>query len=1349
MNKKYFVTITVLIFVSLTFFLLVSPGVKEERSYKPRENNKVVKGNKKEFSQRKSLIKGYSKKDNPRAFFEFHREIRTADDELQPGYKVNYKITELTKAVRYSRSLKKFTPLNWIERGPGNVGGRTRGIAVDPDDLSLNTWYAGSVSGGVWKTTNAGQSWIDLTFELPNLATSTIAVAQSNPNIIYVGTGEGFGNIDQIDGSGIWKSSDKGNSWVQLQSTSDKTQFQNITRLIVNPSDENNVVVSATPGGNISSNESAIFITTDGGISWNKSYSNLSSVEQIIANPKNFNTQYATVNGTSVIKSFDGGITWAEYSNGLPIEDLNRMEIAISPTDTNRLYLSCQSFEAGSKLFITTNGGNDWYQGNDENNYDWLQQQGWYDNTIAVHPFDKNIVYVGGINLWKMEIDESIQSENLVVSTEINNLYDFWEFVNADGDFDDGGFIGENFLGSTDITPEDYSSVEVRFGPGRNQKAHRFFREEDDNYIYRDYVTVPFEVWDTDHNRQLMISFRDYEDNGIFDFQESSLLNDEIDREYIFISSVNYNSTSNPNIAAENGMLYKNIFSLWATAPEGAGNIDFNSVPTSSYKIVWGTKYYFDITVNHLTDSYRDFDGLNEHVHVDHHNLTLVPMNIQSQTFRLINGNDGGIWYSDDGGETFTGTLNAYNTSQFYGVDKANNHDAYIGGTQDNGSFISPENPERITGWYQAPSGDGFEAVWNYHDTNKLMESSQFNSIYRTTDLANNWSHSLTHGLSDYGSGNAPFFTKLADSKQDPDLVFAVGKSGVWRTDDFGNSWTVIPITHSGWDGTSSFTQVKISLADPQYVWTGSRLNNSTPLLLSTDGGLTFNQSGLFTERNMGRLTGFATHPVDPNTAYALFSFSGYPKILKTTNLGQSWNDISGYGSASTSSNGFPDVAVYCLLVMPYNTDIIWVGTEIGLFISTNGGATWSYSDNGIPAVGIWDMVIVNNEVVAATHGRGVWTVELPELNEYEPLQITRSPRLLGLTQGVSGANILINLPDLYDSSVVLVNENVFMRYGNLAQGDISLIYPVQGQMDISAQVISYKNSRIYKSVRQEKNIIQLAEIVNSYESNFNERRDDFMGEGFSITNTVSGFSDYAIHTAHPYADVTELQYVLKYPIRVASMNATIKYKDIALVEPGDEGSTYGQSGFYDYVVLEASKDGVNWLPLKDGYDCRYNSDWLNTYINNSMVDESLFIEHNINMLDTFSPGDEIILRFRLLADASVNGWGWAIKDIKIQENNTSVDESSSIPVRYTLNQNYPNPFNPVTTIKFDLPETGKVSLQVFNLLGEVVATLVNEELNAGRYSYQFNGTGLASGIYFYRMKSAQFSDVKKLILLK
>jgi len=671
---------------------------KREKEFIIEENKNVPlkkKGRAELTSQRKMFIKDENRQGRPDLFREWEVGIRKKDGEKKPGYSYNYKMKELIKSKGTIKSLGKGAhtqQLNFVERGPGNVSGRTRGIIVDPDDPTLDTWFAGSVSGGIWKTTNAGQTWTDLTPDLPNLATSTLAMAASNHNIVYAGTGEGFFNVDQVDGSGIWKSTDKGVTWNPLASTTSNPDFENVTRIIVDPDDENIVLASAGPGFNYQSftslaPSSKIFRSTDGGTSWDVVFdAGLNSIEQIVTNPLNFNTQYATINSTGVIKSVDGGLTWDDMSNG--IGPVLRMELAIAPSDTSTLYFSAEGGPSGSILYASDDGGENWFAMSDTtgNDLDWLIGQGWYDNTIAVDPYDKNKIYVGGVDIFRMDrVAGTDTSDETVTGVDFENTQSFFGLVNWGGPYAGGGIgTGDDFLGSFGVEDSDYTSVEIRFGPGLSQMAHRFIIDTTGNFPYQDYVEVPFEVWDITNNRQLAFSFRDWANNGVFDLIPFDP--NVPQREYMFISAIEYTDTASPDIAQTNGFLVKNIFGIWPILATG-GTWDPNNLPSSIIRINWGTFITYRLAANPITDGRGRF-GLpldNDSVHVDHHNILLIPTDIEAQEFRLVNGNDGGVSYSDDKGMTFLQPTNGYNTTQFYGVDKMNGGDRYIVGTQDNG----------------------------------------------------------------------------------------------------------------------------------------------------------------------------------------------------------------------------------------------------------------------------------------------------------------------------------------------------------------------------------------------------------------------------------------------------------------------------------------------------------------------------------------------------------------------------------------------------------------------------------------------------------------------------------------
>ena len=1187
----------------------VSLDVKTEDEKKPLQP----------ISEHKRRVKGLMKSNGPDKFEEFHNNIRTRSDESGPGYKPNYQVTALLKArdLSSTRLLSKATSkvnLNWKERGPNNVSGRARAILVDPDDPTNDTWYLGSVGGGIWKTTDGGISWRNLTADLPSLATATLAMSVANTNVIYAGTGEAYGSIDFISGQGMWRSADKGETWEQIQGTANKIEFSSFSRIIIDPEDENTLVVSAI--GNTRRifslrKLSGVYRTTDGGDTWTQTYdSGRKKVQQVIANPLNFNTQYATIKATGVIKSMDGGITWQDISTGLGDLD-SRLELAIAPTDTNRIYISAVGGESGSVLFISFDAGETWQEGAEKNgkDYDWLGGQGWYDNTIAVNPFDENRVYVGGIGIF----------EHVII---------------------DDGLLANGSAGEkTDAT--------ARSGT------------------------------------------------------EQSL----------------------------------------------AEKISITSTP--------------------VADVYGRHGGKQKGVHPDQHAIVIIPTN--DTDFRFLIANDGGMAISDDKGESFRQTgeryrqspssnlppLGAPNTSQFYAVDKMNNADRYIGGTQDNGSRLSPTNPDADTDWTRLPSGDGFEASWHYDNPDMILESSQYNNIYRTVDRGNSWKR-----VGPEDEEGEPFLTRIAKSNQDADLVFAVGGSGVWRSDNFAESWSLIAI-EDGWEFSSSSSQVEISEASPSIVWAGTRVSSKGSLFLSTDGGLTFNPVNKPDFSPLGRITGIESHPTEPSTAFMLFSFAETPKIFKTTNFGETWEELSGYGNSKTSSNGFPDVATYCLQVMPFNSDIIWVGTEIGLFESIDGGATWAYADNGFLSAAIFDMKIVNDQVIVATHGRGIWSVTLPELAGYEPLPAIIAPRLTEIKGGAGGAvNANIQLVSAFDSTFVMVENQKRATFLNTrANLDtlLSLNIPVASQVEQTFTVVSWSEGVPYKSADRMLEIFSLSAPRSSYATHFNnDDGSDFFQQGLSVT-TDNDLPGKALHSAHPYATQSTFTAVLTVPIIVNSDQAILRYDDIALIETGRSGYNYPDERFFDYVIVEGSADnGITWTPLADGYDASYSSDWKNMLKSNNTVTADLYKTHTINLLDTFSAGDQILIRFRLYSDYGKTFWGWAIDNLAIQGQITNVAESNTlVPTDWSLEQNHPNPFNPVTSIRYALPKSSQVSLTVFNSRGQAIRKLVNRKTQpGGSYSVKWNGKDdagqqVASGIYFYRLETPDFVKSNRMVLLK
>jgi len=946
-----------------------------------------IKFNFHEFEKFENDEQEEQKKDQPNKFKEYFTAI-TQRFGKHTSYPKGYRFLEFEKAVQQEVKLKKGNEiLPWVSRGPHNVAGRVRGLVIDPSDNTHKTWFAGSASGGIWKTIDAGASWINMTTNLPNLSTSTLAISISTPNVLYAGTGEGFRGAGMVRGDGIFKSTDKGLTWTLLKSTSNNEDFFFVNKILVSPTNENIVIVSTNTG---------IFKSMDGGVTFSRKYSASGPVQDLEADPTDFNVLYGGENSNGVIKSVDMGNTWSLSSSG--IGGCLRVELAISPINPSKIFACMETSQDITNVYVSIDKGGNWKKFNNTSSVfaNYLGDQGWFDNTLACHPYNENIVFIGGIYLGKYEFTNAFsESDPQVIRVDTVSTASFLSFINFGGDFLGGGMQTGDKNKAIQLFKSDWSSVEIRFGTGKHQKAHRFTVPvtsgtngdggagvDTTNYEYKDYVDVPFEAWDTKNNRQLMISFRDQERDGTFNLIKRDANNDAKGREYIYVNSIPYAANPDANITRNGGHSYKQTYFFWPTLAD-SGIWNPATLPESKISIQYGTLALQSGKAAIVSDARGDQGSLNDNLHADHHNLVMIPTDAATQKFWIVDANDGGIGLSQDGGETWAQLTNGMISTQFYGVDKKTGAQEYIGGMQDNGTWQSPigKVAASTSAYAERLGGDGFDVVWHPVKTNQIIGSLYNNRFYLSRDGGVTW-NSASKNINEDG----PFITRIGYSPQKPDILFAVGKDGVWRSNAFGyhpfGGWEK-KVIGTGWavgEEVTSQHNVKVSLANPDVVWAGAGMSKDPVLTLfvSTNSGSSFTPATIYNDVEMGYISGLATHPTNPNEAFALFSFYGAPKILRTMNLGKTWQDITGFGKKDTSNTGFPNVAVHSLMVMPFDTSWIWAGTEIGLFESRDNGATWAYANNGLPAVSIWQIKTVDNEVVVATHGRGIWSTTIP-----------------------------------------------------------------------------------------------------------------------------------------------------------------------------------------------------------------------------------------------------------------------------------------------------------------------------------------------------------------------------------
>lgn len=295
------------------------------------------------------------------------------------------------KAIHHKNGMKSYWPegfkggkhhsppvsgvCNWVSIGPRNINGRIRCLAIHPTDG--NIIYAGAAEGGVWKSTDSGQSWYPLMQYEFSIAVGALAIDPTNPDIIYAGTGEptwwpGY------EGIGVLKSTDGGDSWVQTG----EIENGHIARLTIDPTNTNTVYCAGYSGG--------LYKTTNGGTNW--SLIKAGDVTDFALNPSSSDTLYLGIRDDGVYKSTDSGSSWNKLEGGLPILADERVMLSLCPVSPNTVYAKLDQ-----TVYKTTDGGTNWTDLGSHGG----STYGYWCNHVTVDPTDPDIVFAAGISVEK------------------------------------------------------------------------------------------------------------------------------------------------------------------------------------------------------------------------------------------------------------------------------------------------------------------------------------------------------------------------------------------------------------------------------------------------------------------------------------------------------------------------------------------------------------------------------------------------------------------------------------------------------------------------------------------------------------------------------------------------------------------------------------------------------------------------------------------------------------------------------------------------------------------------------------------------------------------------------------
>jgi photosystem II stability/assembly factor-like uncharacterized protein len=405
--------------------------------------------------------------------------------------------------------------------------------------------------------------------------------------------------------------------------------------------------------------------------------------------------------------------------------------------------------------------------------------------------------------------------------------------------------------------------------------------------------------------------------------------------------------------------------------------------PTNPNVVIAGGVIYIRSTNGGMTWERPPFRGSS--VHVDAHDL-------QYQGTTLYIANDGGIWSTPDDGETATARNNGLVTRQYYAMtNDPVNRNRIFAGTQDNGTGRRPDSGGTL--WTNVIGADGFECGVNPRISSIAYGTIQFGTIGRTKDAGAADFPRFADITPPYAANESgPFLSLLTIDPNAPATVYT-GTYRVWRTTDGGDSWVALPTTttdRSTWSTTTNVTAIAVARTDSSILM----VSKSNRVFRSINGGLTWASASTgFPARTIINLE---IDPRDPNVAYAALAGTTGVSVYQTVDGGASW---------SPRGSGLPRFSAQVVRVDPTDSNVLYCGTDVGVYRSTDRGASWSKFGTGLPSSSVHDLRIYEDGSLlrAATHGRGIWELQIPPTGNTLPTVLISNPtQTLRIVKGMT-----------------------------------------------------------------------------------------------------------------------------------------------------------------------------------------------------------------------------------------------------------------------------------------------------------------------------------------------------------
>ena len=785
-------------------------------------------------------------------------------------------IQQSLEAKKQMENQSLFQNVAFENVGPTVMSGRVVDVDVNPENPT--EFYVGYASGGLWYTNNNGMSFSPVMDAAPTQNVGDIAIDWKR-GTIWVGTGEVNSSRSSYAGIGILKSEDKGKTWQNMG----LHDSHHISRILINPSNPDEVVVGAVGHLYSKNEERGIYKTTNGGKTWNKTLyiDDETGIIDVAVSPKNFKVQYAASwskdrkawdfigsGATSgIYKSEDAGLTWKLFTtgeSGFPVgEGVGRIGLAVY--DDNNVYAVLDN------QFIRPLGSQK-------------------SNSLPI--------------AFSMPGDEFLKLPNKSLNSILKN-YGLTEKYRAENI--------KHWVQNGYLQPNEAAKVVL--------DAINSLAETE---------VIGAEVYKSSNGGK----------NWIKTHQD-------------FIDDFFYS--------------YGYYFSVISVDPNDVNKIYLSGVP-----------------IIKSNDGGKTFTSISEeNVHADHHVVWVNP----NKSGHLINGNDGGLNISYDDGAHWVKS-NSHSVSQFYAVnvDEQEPYNIY-GGMQDNGVWVGPSTYKYSSEWYQTGKypyenlmgGDGMQTQIDKRNPNIVFTGFQFGNYYRIDRATNKREYVSPKPKKDEKPFRFNWQTPILLSSHNQDILY-MGSNFLHRSMNQGQTWTAISpdLTQGVKEGNVAFgtiTVVSESALQFGLLYTGS---DDGLIHVSKDGGATWNKiSGNLPQNRWVSRVVASAHKKERVYAtlngYRNDDFTSY--VYMSDDFGQTWKNIA---------TNLPASPVNVIVEDNVNENVLYLGTDNGLYVLLNKGTSWDDFSNGIPNVAVHDLVIqkVAKDLVVGTHGRSIYKVNLEQVQQ-------------------------------------------------------------------------------------------------------------------------------------------------------------------------------------------------------------------------------------------------------------------------------------------------------------------------------------------------------------------------------